>query len=145
MSIGHMSTEPIHGAPGVLIVEDDPDTRGLLREVLESEGLTIVGEAESGERAIELARLLEPDVILMDIRLPGINGIEATRVIKDANPSIQVIALTAYEELMPIGTHEELGIYVYLLKDCSPQLMRDMIHRAWWHAKATQAPRTDDP
>jgi CheY-like chemotaxis protein len=136
--------EPILGAPGVLIVEDDPDTRSLLREVLESEGLMVVGVAENGERAIELAPSLKPDVILMDIRLPGINGIEATRVIKQANPSIQVIALTAYEELMPIGTHEELGIYVYLLKDCSPQLMRDMIHRAWWHAKAVRSPHPDD-
>ena len=83
---------------GLIIVEDYKLTRVGLRSVLnEFEGLSVIGEAQSGEEAIEKVKSLKPDVVLMDLGLPGMNGLEATTKIKEIMPNCEVIMLTSHE------------------------------------------------
>ena len=83
----------------ILIVDDHALLReGLIKILSLEEELEIIGEASKGEEAIDLARKLRPDIILMDINMPGINGIEATKVIKKELPQIGIIALTIHDD-----------------------------------------------
>ena len=72
--------------PRVLVVDDVDGSRDLIREILESDGIEVVGEADTGESAVRLAEELRPDVVLMDVRMKGMDGIEATRRIKEVLP-----------------------------------------------------------
>ncbi len=117
--------------PGVLLVDDEAGERGLLAELLEAEGLAVVGEGSDGFEGVELARALEPDVVLMDLRMPRLGGFEATRIIKEELPFTQVIILTAYEGPLPERSAEEVGAYAYLVKGSSVEFIRDMIVQAW--------------
>jgi len=83
-----------------MIVDDQPPFREAARLVVEStDGFEVVGEAASGEEAVELARGLDPDLVLMDVNLPGINGLEATRsIIDDAERRVVILLLSTYEE-----------------------------------------------
>lgn len=83
----------------LLIADDHPMFRFGLRALLQTEpGFEVVGEAQTGEEALELAATLEPDIILMDIQLPGINGIQATRRILERHPRIGVLIITMFED-----------------------------------------------
>jgi two-component system invasion response regulator UvrY len=117
--------------PRLLLVEDDRQARRLLKELLEAEGIAVVAEAGNGFEAVQLARELEPDVVLMDLRLPGMGGLEASRLIAESLPFTQVIVLTAYDGPLPTRSAQEAGVYAYLVKGCSSQLMRDVIEQAW--------------
>src|SRR5215212_4079895 len=102
----------------VLIVDDHPlfreGMRGRLDRVADIE---VVGEAASGDEAVELARKLEPNVILMDIKMPGKNGIESTRDILRASPEIGVVVLTMFEDDDSVFAAMRAGAKGYLLKD----------------------------
>jgi DNA-binding NarL/FixJ family response regulator len=102
----------------VLIAEDHPlfreGMRGRLDRVAD---VAVVGEAASGDEAVELAKELEPDVILMDIKMPGLNGIEATREIQQASPQIGVLVLTMFEDDDSVFAAMRAGAKGYLLKD----------------------------
>src|ERR687890_125691 len=103
----------------VHIAEDHPlfreGMRGRLQRVAD---ITVVGEAASGEEAVELARNLEPDVILMDIKMPGLNGIEATREILRSSPrGVGVLVLTMFEDDDSVFAAMRAGARGYLLKD----------------------------
>lgn len=79
----------------ILLVEDHKPTREVMRALLEEQAdMQVVGEAPTGEEALDLARDLRPDVVVMDILLPGINGIEATRNILSGRPEVKVLALS---------------------------------------------------
>ena len=114
----------------VLIVDDDPTVRESLRGLLEQRGLTPVGAASDGNEAVSLALSLEPDVIVMDRMMPGMDGVEATRRIKQSLPDTQVILLSAQldDEVQQQG--EGMGVYCYLAKGCSDNLIADMVTRA---------------
>jgi len=100
----------------VLIVDDHPVVRAGLTGILTgTEGLEVVGEAGSGEEAIARADTLRPDVVLMDLRMPGCGGVEATRSI--AGPGCRVVVLTTYETDTDILRAVEAGAVGYLLKD----------------------------
>ncbi len=116
--------------PRVFLVDDDAGNVALLRETLEAEGLVVVGEATDGSSGVELAGILWPDVVLMDLRMPGMDGFEATRLIRAQYPGTQVVILTAYEELLT-DPAESVGAFAYLVKGCSAALMRDVITQAW--------------
>jgi DNA-binding NarL/FixJ family response regulator len=106
----------------VLIADDHPLFRDGMRGLLGSlADMEVVGEASSGEQAIELARELQPDVILMDIKMPGINGIEATREILHASPRIGVLVVTMFEDDDSVFAAMRTGARGYLLKDSSGQ------------------------
>jgi DNA-binding NarL/FixJ family response regulator len=106
----------------VLIADDHPVFRDGMRGLLGSlPDMEVVGEASSGEQAIELARELQPDVILMDIQMPGINGIEATREIVHTRPRIGVLVVTMFEDDDSVFAAMRTGARGYLLKDSSGQ------------------------
>lgn len=101
----------------VLIADDHPMFRKGLRGLLESvAGIEVVGEATDGEEAISLTEHLQPDVVLMDINMPGVNGIEATRRILHVNPSVGVLVLTMYEDDDSVFAAMRAGARGYLLK-----------------------------
>jgi len=106
----------------VLIVDDHPVTREGLHAALElSEDVVIVGEAESGEEAIERAGELTPDIVFMDVRMPGIGGIEATKAIRIASPATRIILFTVDESRASISEAIQAGVSGYLLKDASAE------------------------
>jgi len=82
-------------------------------------GIEVIGEAENGRSAVELARQLVPDVIVMDISMPDLNGIDATRRIKERSPGIQVLALSAHADRRFVAHMLAAGASGYLLKDCA--------------------------
>lgn len=101
----------------VLIADDHALVREGLRKLLEmDERIGIIGEVGDGQGAINLARKLQPDVILMDIQMPGTDGIVATRVIKKEFPHINIIALTVYEDEQVVEA-VRAGVSAYVLKD----------------------------
>ena len=102
----------------VLIADDHPIFREGMRGRLDRvDDIEVVGEAASGEEAVELARKLEPDVILMDIKMPGLNGIEATRQILRTSPRMGVVVLTMFEDDDSVFAAMRAGAKGYLLKD----------------------------
>jgi DNA-binding NarL/FixJ family response regulator len=104
----------------VMLVDDHPVVREGLRGMLEAEpDLTVVGEAGSGAEAVALARREQPDVVLMDLRMPGLDGADATAEIMATTSSIRVIVLTTYESDADILRAVEAGATGYLLKDAS--------------------------
>jgi len=105
----------------ILIVDDHPITRGALAALLGQHDFSVVGEAGDGETAIELARSLQPQLVLLDLSMPGLSGLEALPRIRDAAPDCEVVVLTAS------GTEENLlsairgGAAGYLLKSEPPE------------------------
>ena len=106
----------------ILIVDDHVLLReGLVKILSLDNDLEVIGEASRGEEAVALARELTPDVILMDINMPGINGIEATKVIKTEMPQIGIIALTIHDDEEYIFELVRAGVSGYVLKDIQPE------------------------
>ena len=104
----------------ILLADNHQIVRQGLRRLLEEEpDLEVVGEAENGGAVIDLALKLAPDIILMDIGMPGISGIEATRVIRARCPKIRVIALSMLSGRWFVKSMLEAGASGYLLKDCA--------------------------
>jgi two-component system, NarL family, response regulator DegU len=106
----------------VLIVDDHPVTRDGLRSALSlSEEVEVVGEATTGEEAIEVVEALEPDVVFMDVRMPGMGGLEATKAIRRSRPETKVILFTVDESRAAIADAIRAGVSGYLLKDVSAE------------------------
>ena len=104
----------------LLLVDDHPVVRKGTRDLLDTEhDFQVVGEAASGEEAILKARELTPDVILMDVSMPGMNGIEATKQIKAERPAQNVLVLTSYDDDAYVFALLEAGAAGYLLKNAS--------------------------
>lgn len=104
----------------ILIVEDHTIVREGFRRMLEFEkDIIIVGEAHDGREAIQLAKKLRPNIILMDIAMPGLNGIEATKQILKINPSIKVLILSAHNDDAYVQSATDAGALGFLLKQTS--------------------------
>lgn len=105
----------------VLLVEDQCLVRSGLRALLEREAdIRIVGEATDGEEAVQMAGELQPDLVLMDIKLPKVDGIEATRQIKNVSGEVEVLVLSAYEDDESVFQAIQAGASGYVLKDITP-------------------------
>jgi CheY-like chemotaxis protein len=103
----------------VLLADDHAIFRNGLRRLLEDEtGIKVVGQANDGQEAIEIAQQLKPDVILMDISMPRINGIEATRIIHREHPDIRIIGLSTYEDQEHAQAMRDAGASGYKNKGC---------------------------
>ena len=116
--------------PRLLVVDDHDMLREALVELLHQAGFEIVGEAADGADAVALAKQLEPDVVLMDLRMPVLGGLDASRLIKDACPDIQVVLLTAFESPALQQQAEEAGCFAYLVKGGPPGTLRLVLHQA---------------
>ena len=109
----------------VLLVDDHPVVRTGMRYVLEhGDRLVVVGEGESGHDAVRLAGDLLPDVVFMDISMPQMNGLEATRLIKERHPQIRVLIVSTHDDDEYVMGAFEAGADGYLLKRCHPQELR---------------------
>ena len=112
----------------VLIVDDHRLFRQGLRQICEVVGgFEVVGEAENGEQAIDLARRLQPDVVLMDISMPVLDGVQATSSITENDPAMRVIVLTMFRQDRYVFEAIKAGARGYLLKDCDEQDLVDAI------------------
>lgn len=105
---------------GVLIVDDHKIMREGLKSLLESEdGVQVFGEADNGRLAVQLAQELEPDVILMDLTMPEMNGIDATRRIVSQSSGVRVLALSMHSDRRYIEEAIAAGAHGFVLKDCA--------------------------
>jgi len=113
----------------VLIVDDQKPFREAARLVVDlTDGFTVVGEAEDGEASVELARELRPDLVLMDVNLPGIDGLEATRRILAQRDGAQVVVLSTYEPREYAPRAAAAGALAYIPKS---SLDPDSLEAAW--------------
>ncbi|MBC7251239.1 MAG: response regulator transcription factor [Anaerolineae bacterium] len=124
----------------VLLVDDHAVVRsGLSAFLLAFDDLELVGEVGSGEEAVRLCQRLRPDVVLMDLVMPGMDGAQATRAIREKCPAIQVIALTSFKEKELVEGAIEAGAIGYLLKNVTADELAKAIREA--HAgRPTLAP-----
>ena len=124
----------------VLLVDDHAVVRsGLGAFLLAFDDLELVGEASGGEEAVRLCPQVRPDVVLMDLVMPGMDGAAATRAIRQRCPHIQVIALTSFKEKELVQGALEAGAIGYLIKNISADELADAI-RAAYAGKPTLAP-----
>ena len=108
----------------LFLVDDHPVVREGLRAMLSGEPtMDLVGEASSGEEAVDRIKELGPDVVLMDIRMSGMSGIEAARHVKDESPTTSIIMLTMYDSEMYVVDAIRCGAAGFLTKDCSRELL----------------------
>lgn len=115
----------------ILLVDDHPVVRHGLRGMLDAEpDLTVVGEASSGTAGVAAARELTPDIVLMDLRMPDGDGVQATGQILEVLPAAKVVVLTTYETDRDILRAIEAGASGYLLKDASPAELADAVRAA---------------
>ena len=120
-------TEPIT----VLIVDDHEVVRNGIRGYLDTiPEYEVVGEAESGEQAVDLVTQLIPDVILMDLMLTGMDGVEATRIVKNISPRTQIVVLTSYHDDSLIFPALKAGAISYILKDMKMNKLAEAITKA---------------
>jgi two-component system response regulator DegU len=106
----------------IIIVDDHPVFRQGLRDVLDTDPqLDVIGQAASGDAAIELILEKEPDVVLMDINLPDLNGLQITRQIKGSRPDIKVIIITGYDDVEQAFHAIRAGASAYCAKDITPE------------------------
>ncbi len=113
----------------LLIVDDHPLFRQGLVDVLETDpSLSIVGEAADGESAVERAAEFVRDIILMDVNLPKMNGLQVTRQVLSRNPALKVIILTGYDDAEQVYHALRLGAVAYCAKDVPPDELLDTIH-----------------
>ena len=130
-------TEPIR----VMIVDDHEMVRKGAKGYLEAQAdIVVVAEAESGIDAIQFASEFVPDVVLMDLVMPEMDGVEATRRVKDVSPRTQIIVLTSYHQDEFIFPALQAGAISYLLKDVKAKELVEAIHRAA-KGEATLHPR----
>jgi response regulator NasT len=113
----------------ILVAEDETIIRLDLKDLLERAGFEVVAEAKDGEEAVALARSAQPDLALMDVKMPRLDGIEAARRILDERP-IPIVMLTAYGQQELVARAAEAGVFGYLVKPFREQDLLPAIHTA---------------
>lgn len=148
----------------ILVADDHALFRDSLRSLLEAHGLEVVGEAKNGREACELARQLRPDVVLMDLSMPEVDGLEATRMISAELPAVKVVVLTASDDDAKLFEAIKSGAQGYLLKNLdseeffallertergepalTPAIARKLLEEFARPPKAAAAPQVNDP
>ena len=114
----------------VLLADDHRMLREGLRRSLSEEGFEIVGEAENGEQAVDMAADLQPDIVLMDVSMPEMDGVEATRIIRATDTDTQVIMLTMHADNEVLAEAIRSGASGYLVKDCSTEEVSEAVRMA---------------
>jgi response regulator NasT len=111
----------------VLLADDHSGLRWALRGLLEETGFEVVGESGDGADAVALARLLQPDIVVIDVRMPVLNGLDAAKLIKDRRPATQVVVLSAFESPELERQAREAGAFAYLDKGTMADRVRRVL------------------
>lgn len=111
----------------LMLVDDHPLFMEGLKYLLETNGISVAGTADDGKKAFEKAKLLHPDIILMDIRMPGYNGIDALKLIKAEMPEIKIVMLTTSDEDDDLFEAIKCGASGYLLKNINAEQLLEML------------------
>jgi DNA-binding NarL/FixJ family response regulator len=115
----------------VLVVDDHPLVRsGLVALLATTSDLIVIGESADGAHAVECARRQRPDVVLMDVSMPGLDGVAATRTLVADNPDIRVVALTSFSDHTRVAAMLAAGAVGYLLKDSEPEQLLAAVRAA---------------
>ena len=114
----------------LLLADDHLMLREGLRRSLTEEGFDVIGEAANGEEAVQLAVELQPDVVLMDVTMPVVDGIEAARQVKSQAPEVRVVMLTMHADADMVASAIRAGAAGYLVKDCSTEEIVEAIRLA---------------
>jgi DNA-binding NarL/FixJ family response regulator len=117
--------------PTIFIAEDELELQDALREMVEDEGYDVVGTSANGAEAVALASRLEPDLALIDYRMPGADGVAVTDALRLALPKIQIIMFTAYDETSLSLDATRAGVFAFLVKGCAPSLILQALRSAW--------------
>lgn len=115
--------------PRVLVADDEMLYRLMIKSMLQTIHCEVVGEAKDGEEAVELFRARRPDLVLMDINMPGTNGEAALRDIKAEFPKAQVVMLTSLADMNTVKNCISLGAIQYIRKDTPPAEIRALIQK----------------
>jgi len=116
----------------VLLVDDNDVLRSGLVVLIDTfDDLELVGEASTGVEAVEFCARVQPDIVLMDLKMPVMDGVTATKIITERFPSIQVIALTSFEEEPLFRSAKEAGVYSFLLKNVNIDTIANTIRSAY--------------
>jgi DNA-binding NarL/FixJ family response regulator len=125
----------------LLIVDDHPVVRDGLRGLFADDpDFQVVGEAANGAEAVARVEHLGADVVLMDLRMPVMDGLQAARALRDRVPSLPVIILSAYEDPALKSEADAANAYAYLVKGCSGGLVLDTIEQAWASRSSRASP-----
>ena len=127
----------------IVIVDDEPIIRMDLREILESKGYQVVGEAADGFDAVELCRTHEPDLVLLDIKMPLMDGLSAAQIIHEQGLAGAIVLLTAYSESSYIEGAKESGVSGYLVKPVDEKALGPCIELAMARSGEIKALKTD--
>jgi NarL family two-component system response regulator LiaR len=126
--VRRLTLAPTSGRPvTVLLVDDNAETRAVLRKLLEAVDIVVVGEAEDGSEGVRLAEEHNPDVVLMDQRMPVMDGIEATRLITTSHPLTRVVILSSLQDQVLVRAAADAGAYAHVTKGGSAQPILEAI------------------
>ena len=116
----------------VLLADDHPVVRGGIRTLIETDpNIAVVGEANGGRNALELARQLQPDILLLDMEMPDMSGVEVARRLQTEQSAVRILALSAHDDAQYIRSLLSHGAVGYLTKDEAPEFILEAIHGVW--------------
>ena len=116
----------------VLVVDDHPVVRVGVQHLLANDPeVEVVGEADNGPQALEQVAVLQPDIVILDMRLPGSDGVELTRQLRRNYPDVKIVVLTAYRDEEYLLGALRAGAHAYLLKQASHEMLCDAVHRVY--------------
>jgi response regulator NasT len=134
-------SDTISARSTIVVAEDEELLRDALIEMLGDNGYDVVGEASTGSQAASLTAALDPDLVLMDYRMPGMDGVSATEVIKELNPRTDIVMFTAYEETSLNLEATRAGVSAFLVKGCDPALILRALENALEGRRLSPPPR----
>lgn len=114
----------------VLIVDDDIMIRSLLKVILRSENWDLVGEAIDGEQAVAMCKALDPDIVCLDVMMPGISGVDTLKVMRKECPEVRVVMITSDASTATVREAVSFGAMGYIIKPFNAKRVADALHQA---------------